>query len=1113
MAKTLAIKVKYSSDGEEKVIKNVNELETAIESLNSELKELDFGSEEYKRTASELKGLRSALKDVEKETEGLDVEQRLSAIGGALEVVTGTFLIAASAARTFGASAETIEEVEKLEQQALEAVNIALGVRAVTEGLVQAAQLKRVIAEKAANVQTRISTALQTAYTAVVGTSTGALKAFRIALASTGIGLVVVALGALIANWDKLTKSIGSSTTAQDDFNKVNAEALKQIGKTQVELEFYGGIVNDVTKSEDERAEALEELNRLGVITDDITLDNVDSLDLLNERLELARENILLKAQADAAAALLSEALKAQIEAQNSSLEDNISFYDSVINSVLSFGNSWAFASRQVQTGAENQAEAINEAGQDVSRYESLYLDLLEKLNENEAKLRQEREKADKTVKSRNKEKEKRNDVDREYNKILEQIAENAEKSRKAIQLLAVSERDEVKVIQDSLKILEDQNKLLEERLGILGTSQGQAEDFADSFERLIGGILIPEETFVGYNDIFNQIFGITGALEEMGATSSSISKEGIVSRNSISNLEEVRDTLRIINNFQNQLSDSDFPNSFIINTRDLEVLERFFPTLNAQVSELNGDTRSFVEKIEEIRDLYSDERGVVTILDENQQKILLDFFDKQIEISKEAENYNVELKRATSELEQQRVELEKNLDAGTITFKQYIDGLNTLEKQRKEIGKIADTTVEYNELLQDVVRLQENQINDNKTTIELNNEINDLVSARLFDGVEYNKLTATQKTLVDEVTKSLKEQSTIYSQVLDVNKELDILTRNINENQIDQGEKLSEAQFKQLQQFIIQNNERIDQVEGFFNKLGLGSDLLKSKLKELGQEGFEAYLKEMLKSTNLTLEQFEAIQQLINNIKFDTLIENISEVADKVIQEFNNITSGIQNVMASAVSLQLEQLDYFEAQLLASIGDETERAREIQEETRKEIAEQRFELEKKARLQELRFSLAGAVASGAQAVLKALATVPPPAGQILAGVYGGITAAQVAVINDQINFTKGTQFIARRGGLVVGASHEEGGVMANGGSIILEGGEAILNKNAVSQFNDLLSQINVSTGGRSLERDDSALVQEIRKQNQRPIKTYVLYNDIQNTNKINSRLQQISRL
>jgi len=64
-----------------------------------------------------------------------------------------------------------------------------------------------------------------------------------------------------------------------------------------------------------------------------------------------------------------------------------------------------------------------------------------------------------------------------------------------------------------------------------------------------------------------------------------------------------------------------------------------------------------------------------------------------------------------------------------------------------------------------------------------------------------------------------------------------------------------------------------------------------------------------------------------------------------------------------------------------------------------------------------------------------------------------------------------------------------------------------------VAQFSDLLSQINVQTGGRALSIDDSALVQEIRKQNQKPIKTYVLYNDIRDTNKINTRLEQISRL
>lgn len=55
--------------------------------------------------------------------------------------------------------------------------------------------------QKAAAIQQSIATT-------VVGTSTGAMKAFRIALAATGIGLIVVGLGLLVANFDKVKKAV-----------------------------------------------------------------------------------------------------------------------------------------------------------------------------------------------------------------------------------------------------------------------------------------------------------------------------------------------------------------------------------------------------------------------------------------------------------------------------------------------------------------------------------------------------------------------------------------------------------------------------------------------------------------------------------------------------------------------------------------------------------------------------------------------------------------------------------------------------------------------------------------------------------------------------------------
>ena len=1016
MAKELAIKVKFSSDGEEKVIKNISQLEKEIESLSEEIKTLDFGSAAYEEAATNLSKLKAGLRDVDKNIEGLDREQRLTALAGATELVAGSFLIATSAARTFGASAETVEEVAALEAQALEAVNIALGIRGVAEGLAQAEQLKRLAVETAANVQTKIATALQTAYTAVVGTSTGALKAFRIALASTGIGLVVVALGALIANWDKLTKSLGSSTQAQDDFNKVNAEAQKQIGKTQVELDFYAGVVNDVTKSESERAQALEELNRLGVITDDITLDNVDSLDMLNERLELARENILLKAQADAAASLLSESIKAQIEAQNSSLEDNISFFESVTNSILSFGNSWAFASRQVQTGVENQQEAINEAGQDVSRYETLYLDLLEKLNENESKLRKEREKADKNRKDRNKEKEDRNKIDSKYAEILEENIRLTKAYREEIKLLATGERDEVKVIEQANDLIERQNKLLEERLGILGSAEGGLVEFQESLRRLVTPNIIPsEEEQRSFADNFAGIFQSAQSL--------------------------------------------DF-------TVDVE--EKSLERVKGLISELSKEEAE--------------------VIGEESLQILIDYFQKQVDLNELTQEYNADLKKSIEDrYNEEQALLFERLFAGEITLEQQTAQLTILQEQRDtELALLADKA-NYNQLVRDVFDIQRKQTEELKSQKEVDEEINNLVSQQLFDGKLFNQLGEDQVKLVNEIVTGLKEQSTLYDGIVDVTDKLRELNTKINDNLDEQNQKLSDAQFEQLEEFVKANQDKIDEIEKFFS----------TATEE---------------TTNLTQEQIDAINKLIDGVKFDSLLDNIADITNEIVAVFNDITGQIQGVISDSISLQLEQLDYYGEQALAQVGDETERQKALQEEIRKDIEKERFELNKRGRISELRFAQAQAIANGAQAVVNAIANVPPPFGQILAGIYAGITAAQVLVIKDQLSFVQGTQFQARRGGLVMGASHEMGGVpMGNG--LELEGGEAIINRNAVSQFSDLLSQINLSTGGRAIQSNDSEIAQEIRKQNQTPIKTYVLYNDIQDTNKINSKLEQISRL
>ena len=1062
MAKTLAIKVKFSSDGEEKVIKNIDELEKSIEQLSNELKTLDFGSEEYEKTAAQLAKLRGEFRDVEKTVEGLDTEQRLTALAGATEVVAGSFLIASSAARTFGASAETVEEVEALEQQALEAVNIALGIRAVAEGIVQAAQLKRIVVEKAGNIQTTVATALQTAYTVAVGTSTGALKLFRLALIGTGIGAIIVLLGELIANWDKLTSAIGFSSKELSEYQKIQVQAQKDTAKSRIELDFYGGVVLDVSRSEQERAVALEELNRLGVITEGITLDNADALETLNERLELARDNILLKAQAEAASQLLTEALKSQIEAQNSTLEDNLAWWEQGLFTLQKYTSVTGFflADSAARTKAlKNQNEAIGEATDEVTKYEEIYLKFQEQLLQNEAKLREEREKGKKQAKEDNKEKEKRNKLDDEYNDLLKQITKNAEKYRKEINLLATAQRDEVEVVQRANKIIEEQNALLEERLGIFGTSQGEAEDFADTLERLLGGVIVPDELVI-LKDTFNEIFEIID--KGVGGVSGMIddgSEFGVVYGEAGTEISKFLNLLDL-----------------------LKGIEPFRPVTG--------------EDIEEVGDLLSElgDYGI-ELLTEEQKQILIDFFDTQVRIQESSDVYNKNLQISvdtkTKELNAQDEYLKKQLESELISQDEYDRQVKLVNEQREKNKLKSEELaqeIDYNLLLNEIVSLQNTAVENGLSTVATNEKIQSLVAKRLFDEEDIVNLSEEQLKQVNNVTEALKNQSNTYTQVRDINEQLVQLNRQIEEGIEQQSKTLTEEQFKQLQAFVVANKDKIDTIKDFFS----------TATEE---------------TTNLTEEQIEAINKLIRNIEVDTIADKINDIATQVVQVFNDITGNIQGIISDSISLQLEQLDYYTEQALAQVGDETEKQRQIQEEIRQDAEKSRFELNQRARLTDLNFSLASTIANGAQAAINAIATVPPPGGQILAGIYAGLTAAQVAVINDQIGFVKSQQYQpARRGGLVIGNSHEYGGVIARNG-LELEGGEAIINRNAVSQFGDLLSQINLSTGGRALTTNDSDIVQEIRQQNQTPIKTYVLYNDIQNTNKINSKLEQISRL
>ena len=120
------------------------------------------------------------------------------------------------------------------------------------QGVMNAVNEVAVVLNKEHVVGMQVRAVYEKAYAAAVGTSTGAMKAFRLALIATGIGALIVALGLVIANWEKVTDTVGRAVSW---FNKLGTGVKIVIG---IFLPFIGVIMA-----------AVKALQYLGLIEDD----------------------------------------------------------------------------------------------------------------------------------------------------------------------------------------------------------------------------------------------------------------------------------------------------------------------------------------------------------------------------------------------------------------------------------------------------------------------------------------------------------------------------------------------------------------------------------------------------------------------------------------------------------------------------------------------------------------------------------------------------------------------------------------------------------------------------------------------------------------------------
>lgn len=151
-------------------------------------------SKEAIAAAQKVANLKEEISDVKDTINALHPEAKFNAISSAVSGIAGGFAAVEGAMALFGTQSEEVQK-QLLKVQ---------GALALSQGLNEVMGLGD--AFKNLGIVVKASTAIQTAYNFVVGTGTAAMKAFRIALAATGIGALVLGLIALITNFDKVSK-------------------------------------------------------------------------------------------------------------------------------------------------------------------------------------------------------------------------------------------------------------------------------------------------------------------------------------------------------------------------------------------------------------------------------------------------------------------------------------------------------------------------------------------------------------------------------------------------------------------------------------------------------------------------------------------------------------------------------------------------------------------------------------------------------------------------------------------------------------------------------------------------------------------------------------------
>jgi len=316
--KEITVKVRAEDDTQ----KATQSAKARLRDLQKQMLDLEAAgqknTDQFRRMSAEAGSLKDAIGDTSAQVKVLASDTRtLDTFTSAIQGVAGGFAVAQGAAALFGEENEDVQKAMMKVQAALALVN---GATALANTL-----------NKDSALMVNLNAAAQRAYALAVGTSTGALRAFRIALVTTGIGAVVVALGFAVEAMLRFTNKTEDQTDAQKDLNKTLFESVNMLDLYERKLKAEGATEEQIARVRMARFERDLETSKsiLAVLRAqmmagstqaqrDLELQYIQEIELL--KVKIAEENKIIKDAREA------RKLQAAADFEKSKKENEVEF-------------------------------------------------------------------------------------------------------------------------------------------------------------------------------------------------------------------------------------------------------------------------------------------------------------------------------------------------------------------------------------------------------------------------------------------------------------------------------------------------------------------------------------------------------------------------------------------------------------------------------------------------------------------------------------------------------------------------------------------------------------------------------------------------------------------